>query len=218
MRYLSFSPAPLYRNTALGFLYARARRKTQGTHKLTPLHVPQPGRHLNSSALSGSPDPCSEAQKSQLLGLERRALTVLKTPQDITRAKARRLAAENGAGPTISIGRGLEVVVEGDRLRYKPRSAVDPELRERLVAHKAELLHRLKGEAARTPILQSRVLGRGPYGVEIVEIAQLDPPGPTRWERRISFGAVGLVTDATRDPRLAQTWLRTLRDRMEERL
>jgi hypothetical protein len=36
--------------------------------------------------------------------------------------------------------RGIELVAEGDRLRYRPRSAVTPELAQRLRTHKAELL------------------------------------------------------------------------------
>lgn len=36
--------------------------------------------------------------------------------------------------------RGLDLAVEGDRLRYRPREVVTPELRAAMVAHKAELL------------------------------------------------------------------------------
>jgi hypothetical protein len=35
---------------------------------------------------------------------------------------------------------GITLEARGDRLRYRPRSAVTPELVERLTAHKAELL------------------------------------------------------------------------------
>lgn len=37
-------------------------------------------------------------------------------------------------------GLGIELVAHADRLRYRPRSAVTPELVERLRSHKAELL------------------------------------------------------------------------------
>jgi hypothetical protein len=59
--------------------------------------------------------------------------------------------------------RGVEVWAAGDRLRYMPRSAVDPELRDRLAAHKAELLEALGPEPAGTmdlledgPVLEVR--------------------------------------------------------------
>ena len=101
---------------------------------------------------------------------------------------------------------GVQIWAAGDRLRYKPRSAVDPALQQRLAAHKGEILQQLRSEAHQLPILRPRVLIRSPSGVEIVEIEQVDPPGPTRWERRVCLGAVALVTDITGDRKLARLW------------
>src|SRR5437764_3160967 len=36
--------------------------------------------------------------------------------------------------------RGVDLVLSGDRIRYRPRGAVTPELRSALIEHKAELL------------------------------------------------------------------------------
>lgn len=41
--------------------------------------------------------------------------------------------------------RGIELVAAGDRLRYRPKDAVTPELREAILAHKAEIM-RLLGD------------------------------------------------------------------------
>ncbi len=43
--------------------------------------------------------------------------------------------------------RGVEVWAVGDRLRYKPRSAVDHKLRDRLAAYKPDLLRILEPDA-----------------------------------------------------------------------
>jgi len=43
-------------------------------------------------------------------------------------------------------GRGLEVMAEGDLLRYRPKSAITPELLDRLRAHKPSLLKLLAWE------------------------------------------------------------------------
>jgi hypothetical protein len=40
--------------------------------------------------------------------------------------------------------RGIALVAHGDKLRYAPRSAVTPELREHLAAHKSEIMAELK--------------------------------------------------------------------------
>jgi hypothetical protein len=43
-------------------------------------------------------------------------------------------------------GRGVEVVAEGDQLRYRPRAPVTPELLDRLRAHKPSILKLLERE------------------------------------------------------------------------
>src|SRR5215204_6302574 len=43
-------------------------------------------------------------------------------------------------------GRGVEVVAEGELLRFRPRAAVTPELLDRLRAHKPSLLNLLEWE------------------------------------------------------------------------
>lgn len=40
---------------------------------------------------------------------------------------------------------GIRIEAHGDRLRYSPRSAMTPDLADRLKAHKAELLSILRG-------------------------------------------------------------------------
>jgi len=48
----------------------------------------------------------------------------------------------NGAAPLL-VGlarRGLELQVNGDKLRYRPRSAMTPDLAERIKGHKSDLL------------------------------------------------------------------------------
>lgn len=45
-------------------------------------------------------------------------------------------------------GRGIRLEAHGDRLRYHPRSAITPDLVDRLRDHKAELLAILRPDAA----------------------------------------------------------------------
>ena len=42
--------------------------------------------------------------------------------------------------------RGVKIMVEGDRLRFRPQQAVTPDLRAAMAAHKAELLTLLDGD------------------------------------------------------------------------
>src|SRR6185503_10643717 len=51
--------------------------------------------------------------------------------------------------------RGVELVPVGDRLRFRPASAVPPELRERLRVHKAEVLALLAPSALPGPAAPS---------------------------------------------------------------
>jgi len=68
---------------------------------------------------------------------------------------------------------GVELVADGDRLRYRPQSALTPDLADRLRSHKAELLAILgstvRPEAANLPI--------GP-GASIRWEESIDPPDP----------------------------------------
>ena len=58
-------------------------------------------------------------------------------------------------------GRGIELAAYGNRLRYRPRSALTPKLAERLRTHKAELLAILRHSGALGgPSLGSRCAGR----------------------------------------------------------
>jgi len=89
---------------------------------------------------------------------------------------------------------------------------VDADLRERLAAHKPELLAELEREPE-VPVLRETVIATGGYSVslEVVEIVREDRPAPTRWERRGTTGAVVIVTDRTSDPAVAKLWVRALR-------
>ena len=53
-------------------------------------------------------------------------------------------------GPTELLAeltrRGVEITVEGDRLRFRPQDAVTADLRAELVEHKANLLRLIGGE------------------------------------------------------------------------
>ncbi len=50
--------------------------------------------------------------------------------------------------------RGIKLAVHGDMLRYSPRSAITPDLLERMSAHKEELLALVRNEA-RAPVIDS---------------------------------------------------------------
>ncbi len=68
---------------------------------------------------------------------------------------------------------GIEVIAHGDRLRYGPRSAMTPDLAERLRTHKAELLAILRPAVAET-------VAERPAAVPepIWEEDYIDPPDP----------------------------------------
>ena len=104
---------------------------------------------------------------------------------------------------------GVEVWAEGDRLLYKPRSAVGAELRAQLVAQKSDLLRVLQHPI---PIFETRVLIQTEAGVEVVEVQPVDPQGPPRWERRLGFGgACTLIGEVTVDATQARLWVEALR-------
>jgi hypothetical protein len=106
---------------------------------------------------------------------------------------------------------GARVWVEGDRLCLDlPESAATPELEQTLVASKAELLREIHAQARAVPVLRTKLLCKSRHGVEVLEVAPLDPSGPTRWERRLRHGPLALLTDATNDPDVAKTWVATL--------
>ena len=48
--------------------------------------------------------------------------------------------------------RGIEIVAHGDRLRYRPRSAMTPDLAERVRHHKTELLDILRAAGSGTAV------------------------------------------------------------------
>ena len=50
--------------------------------------------------------------------------------------------------------RGIRLEGEGERLRYYPRSALTPELLDRLIAHKAELLAAIERFEERAAIME----------------------------------------------------------------
>ena len=67
---------------------------------------------------------------------------------------------------------GIELVPHGDRLRYRPRSALTPDLAEQMKAHKGEILAILRPEAPEVDT---------PNGVENVHFSSkredcIDPP------------------------------------------
>jgi hypothetical protein len=61
--------------------------------------------------------------------------------------------------------RGVELAAEGDRLRYRPREAVPPDLRAALAAHKPEILRLFSAEgdevAWRAEAMRRQVPPRG---------------------------------------------------------
>jgi len=64
--------------------------------------------------------------------------------------------------------RGIELVADGDRLRYRPRSAVTADLAERLKTHKAELLAILGhgGDPGVAPVGQAEVASVDSLGAD----------------------------------------------------
>ena len=71
---------------------------------------------------------------------------------------------------------GIEVVASGDRLRYRPRSAVAPDLAAKLKMHKPELLALLRPPPEVAPILaQSGTDAPGPLRKPVCRC------GSTRW-------------------------------------
>ncbi len=96
---------------------------------------------------------------------------------------------------------GVEVWAEGDRLRYRPRSAVDAQLLERLAANKAALLQQLGHGGARTdlfpPVLPDPL--DGPVVEERVECVAWRRYSPQldqwHWVARDLSTAEGLWTE-----------------------
>ncbi len=133
-----------------------------------------------------------------------------------SRARGRAPQKDRAVSAPELLGRlrklGARVWVEGDRLCLDlPESAATPELEQTLVASKAELLREIHAEARGVPVLRTKVLSKSRHGVEVVEVAPLDPSGPTRWERRLRHGPLALLTDVTTDPRMARAWVAMLR-------
>ena len=62
--------------------------------------------------------------------------------------------------------RGVVLVADGERLRFRPREAVTPDLRAALVEHKADLLRLLDAEEAgvrwRAEMMRSQLRPNGP--------------------------------------------------------
>jgi len=99
----------------------------------------------------------------------------------------------------LALGRAgiKELVSDGERLRYRPRSALTPELAERLKAHKAELLAALRthGRPSRLPMAaeptpdfsawQLRPDHHGRLGLEAPDVPEAD-----RWWARGDFEAL----------------------------
>lgn len=81
---------------------------------------------------------------------------------------------------------GIEMVAHGDRLRYRPRSALTPDLAERLRAHKAEVLAILRpaegpggATAAQAVDHPERVVSRPEATPEVMRWEDcIDPPEP----------------------------------------
>lgn len=84
--------------------------------------------------------------------------------------------------------RGIDLQAHGDRLRYRPRSAMTPELRDRLRACKADLLAILAGKAPEPnagaspqpePDVPQPPAARAGYIVELTR-----PDGRWAWRQR----------------------------------
>ena len=69
--------------------------------------------------------------------------------------------------------RGVQIWAEGNYLRYKPRSGVDPELLERLATHKAELLEMLDQES-QAPAMLDCFLSDAAFPAVIMHSRALD--------------------------------------------
>ena len=107
--------------------------------------------------------------------------------------------------------RGVELLPEGDRLRYRgPTAALTPALLTQLREHKAELLTALGLEAKAIPVLEIRTLVRTEAGAEVVEVTS-GGSSHRRWEKRLCFGgACALVGEVTTDPSVARMWVEAL--------
>jgi hypothetical protein len=77
--------------------------------------------------------------------------------------------------------RGVEVAVDGDRLRFRPQRAVTPDLRAALVEHKADLLRVLGGVEMqvrwRAEAMRSQLRPGGPIPFLVVRRDLDDTPG-----------------------------------------
>jgi hypothetical protein len=77
--------------------------------------------------------------------------------------------------------RGVELAVEGDRLRFRPRDAVPPELRAAMAAHKADLLRLVEAEEReigwRAEAMGPQVRPSGPIPFLVARRAVRDAPG-----------------------------------------
>lgn len=83
--------------------------------------------------------------------------------------------------------RGVTLIADGDRLRFRPREAVSPELRTLLAEHKAELLTFLKENpvSPSTPIPALRQALREWYALT-AKGADGDPPTPEEAQALLS--------------------------------
>ena len=98
---------------------------------------------------------------------------------------------------------GIELAAHGDRLRYHPRSAMTPDLAERLRKHKAELL-----VALRTGSDRSDTEGIGHNGW---------PPTPDGWTRSHWIDRLRQLAGRCEPYVLDRaTWLRSWSDFLEE--
>ena len=83
---------------------------------------------------------------------------------------------------------GIKLEVQGDRLRYSPRSAMTPELAERVKSHKAVLLAILTSEDMPAALLWHMALDRLEAGGEFApEHLEGCRRASTRWEKSPSL-------------------------------
>ena len=89
---------------------------------------------------------------------------------------------------------GIRIEAHGDRLRYSPRSALTPDLADRMKVHKAELLAILRPEGdSHTPAIEARPTEQSPADkYDWVDEPSTAPPKPhcrchreQRWWRSI---------------------------------